>query len=197
MSRTAPFPRRTRSRATGVLVCGLICLGGCVAVAVGTVTVATVDIARDPRTYFDDNTVELKIRHALLRDALIDRDANLSVTAMNGIVLLTGEVPKAEQSNRAAAIAREFPEVRQVINQLSVGPPTPLSSRGQDSWITGKVKSSLVVASGVSAGEIKVLTENGTVYLMGLVRSEEADAAVDIARGIRGVTRIVKVFEYI
>ncbi len=189
-----------RQTAAGILLSALLALGGCVAASVGAITVASVDIARDPRTvgtYFDDNTVELKIRHALLRDALIDRDANLSVTTVNGIVLLTGEVPKAEQSSRAAAIARGFSEVREVINQLSVGASTPLTSRTQDSWITGKVKSSLVVASGVSAGEIKVVTENGTVYLMGLVDVQQADAAVEIARGIRGVQRIVKVFEYI
>ncbi|GJL82393.1 MAG: hypothetical protein DHS20C01_20270 [marine bacterium B5-7] len=187
---------------TGLLICVMLAayLGGCAVAAVGAVAVVSVDIARDRRTlgtYVDDNSVEMKIRSSLKQDSQISDDAHLSVTSMNGIVLLTGEVPDHQQGRRAVAIARGYSEARQVINQLNVAPKTSVSSHVSDSWITTKVKSVLAVNSGVSADRVKVVTERGTVYMMGVVTREEADAAVEATRRLRGVTRIVKVFEYI
>jgi osmotically-inducible protein OsmY len=187
-------------KATTVVASLCLYLAGCVAAAVGTAVVVSVDVARDRRSvgaYVDDNSVEVKIRRAIKRDPQIGDGAYIGVTSMNGIVLLTGQVASHEQERRAVGISRGYTEAREVINQLSIGERPSLSARNGDAWITTKVKSALLASRHVSAGRVKVVTESATVYLMGLVSRAEADAAVESARGIRGVQRIVKVFEYI
>lgn len=189
-----------RFRSLAILICLCLYLGGCAVAAVGTVLVTTVDIARDRRTvgtYMDDNAVELKIRHALARDSQMSSGTEIGVTSMNGIVLLTGEVARQEQARRAAGIARGYTEARQVINQLNIGEVAGFSSRSRDTWITTKTKTALMRSRGVRAGRVKVVTRGAIVYMMGLVTRAEADAAVEAARGVRGVQRIVKVFEYL
>jgi len=175
-------------------------LGGCAVAAVGTVLVTSVDIARDRRTvgtYVDDNAVEFKIRHALARDKQLDPRADIDVTSMNGIVLLTGEVPRREDARRAAGIARGYTEARQVVNQINIGETSSPTGRSGDAWITAKTKTALMRSRGVRSGRVKVVTRGAVVYLMGMVTRAEADAAVEAARGVRGVQRIVKLFEYI
>ncbi len=177
-----------------------IYLGACAAAAVGSVLVTSVDIARDRRTvgtYVDDNAVELKIRHAIRQDTEIGGGVHISVTSVNGVVLLTGEVANNAQGRRAVGIARGFTEARQVVNQLVIAPVSTFSNRNFDSWLTTKAKSSLITSRDVSAGDIKVVTERATIYLMGVVTRAEADAAVAALQQLRGVERIVKVFEYI
>ncbi len=185
-----------------VLLCALagLYLAACAAAAVGTVVVTSVDIARDRRTvgtYVDDNAVEWKIRRALQNDTQIGGGTDISVTSWNGVVLLTGEVAANEQGRRAVGIARGYTEARQVINQLVVAPTSRFTERSHDAWLTTKAKSALLAARDVSAGRIKVVTDRATIYLMGMVTRAEADAAVAATRQLRGVQRIVKVFEYI
>jgi osmotically-inducible protein OsmY len=201
MTRNSPVETDFR-RFGRLVVCTVLCLylAGCAVAAVGTVLVTSVDIARDRRTvgtYVDDNAVELKIRHALARDPHIGRDTQIGVTSMNGIVLLTGEVARREEARRAAGIARGYTEARQVINQLHLGETADFSSRSRDTWITTRTKSSLMRSRDVSSGRVKVVTRGSIVYLMGIVTRSEADAAVEAARRVRGVERIVKVFEYL
>ncbi len=197
-----PRTMRLPAAAKGAFICAVLSLylGACAAAAVGTVVVASVDIARDRRTvgtYVDDNAVEIKIRRELKRDSQIGDGAHISVTSMNGIVLLTGEVTQPEEARRAVAIARGYTEARQVINQLSVAEVSSFGSRTRDSWITTKVKTALLRSPDVEAGRVKVVTERATVYMLGMVTRQEADAAVEAARQLRGVERIVKVFEYL
>ena len=116
---------------------------------------------------------------------------------INGIVLLTGEVHTDEQRQYAEALAREYEQTRNVVNELDLAGRSNLNSRANDTWITGKVKSSLLKADDVPSSNIKVVTERGKVYLMGLVTQAEAQAAVALAQSVVGVTHIVKVFEYI
>jgi osmotically-inducible protein OsmY len=194
--------RKSVNPASVLAVCGVLCLylAGCAVAAVSTVLVTSVDIARDRRTvgtYVDDNAVEIKIRRSISRDGQIGSGTHISVTSMNGIVLLTGEVSRNEQARRAAGIARGYTEARQVINQLTVSEPSTFSERSHDTWITTKIKTALITSRDVDAGRIKVVTEAANVYLMGVVTRAEADAAVEEAKGVRGVERIVKVFEYI
>ena len=124
-------------------------------------------------------------------------DANINVTSFDGIVLLTGQVSSADLIPIASAQVEPLRNVRKVHNELTVAGKTTLLSRTNDSWLTTKVKSALSAAESTDATRIKVVTENGVVYLMGLLTRAEADAAVDIARDIQGVQKIVKVFEYI
>jgi len=178
----------------------LLLLGGCASATIGAAIVTTVDIATDRRTigtYVDDNAVEIKIRHALRRDMQIGKDVNISVTCMNGIVLLTGETPRHEQARRAVALSRGYTEARQVINQISITTKSTLGSRSKDSWITTKVKTALLRDRNVKASRVKVITENRNVFLMGMVSKAEAEKAVEAARSVKGVSRVTKVFEYI
>ena len=124
-------------------------------------------------------------------------DANINVTSFDGIVLLTGQVSSADLISMASAQVEPLRNVRKVHNELTVAGKTSLLSRTNDTWLTTKVKSALSAAESTDASRIKVVTENGVVYLMGLLTRAEADAAVDIARDIQGVQKIVKVFEYI
>ncbi len=175
-------------------------LSGCIPILVGTAAVTTIDLVLDRRTVgrsIDDNSLEIKLRKTFHVDEKLGRSVNLSVTVVNGIVLLTGEVQKDAQRKRASALAKQYTETRKVVNEVKLSGTTNINSRANDSWITGKVKTKLLAEHGVPASNIKVVTEKGSVYLLGLVTRKEGDKAVEIAQSVRGVTHIFKVFEYI
>jgi len=188
-----------------LLVAGLtlatISTTGCVATAVGVASITSIDIASDRRTagnYVDDNKVEIKIGTKIsLDDQLSKGKVHVNVTAINGIVLLTGEAPNTYLRERAVQIASNFQEASKVINQIRVAQSSGFGSRSKDTWITGKVKAAMLSAPNLNAGNIKVVTEAGAVYLMGLVTPVEGNAAAKAATTVSGVTRVVKVFEYI
>jgi osmotically-inducible protein OsmY len=119
------------------------------------------------------------------------------VTSWNRQVLLTGEVPTQEDRQKAEQTLREVENVRSVVNDLVVAPPSSLSQRSNDTLITGKVKASFVDAKDLVSAAFKVVTERGVVYLMGRVTQREATRATEIARGVSGVTKVVRVFEII
>jgi osmotically-inducible protein OsmY len=172
----------------------------CLPIFVGTATVTAIDLYMERRTLsrnIDDNALELKLRKDFHSDEVLGSEVNVSVTIINGIVLLTGEVHKDNQRKRAEELARSYIDTREVVNELELSGKTNLNSRANDSYITGKVKTTLLRADGVPSTNIKVVTERGKVYLLGLVTKEEAAAAVKATQSVNGVTHIVKVFEYI
>ncbi len=185
-----------------VLLAALQAVSACVPLVV-TATVAVVDIALDRRTagkYWDDNVLEVKLRGDISQDEALGDGINVSVTALNGIVLLSGQVNNDTQRQRAEQLARKYidsGEVSNVVNELALAGKTNLSSRLNDTWITGKVKARLLNVENLPTTAVKVVTEHGKVYLLGQVTQIEAEAAVEAARTVRGVTHIVKVFEYI
>ena len=128
--------------------------------------------------------------------ALGDR-AHVNVTSYNRQALLTGEVASAQDRQTVDQIMLSVENVRSVVNDLAVMPTTSLSQRSNDTFITGKVRASLVDAQDISANSFKVLTERNIVYLMGRVSQREAQRATDIARGVSGVTKVVRVFEIV
>ena len=175
-------------------------LTACLPIFVGTATVTAIDLYMERRTLsrnIDDNALELKLRKDFHSDDVLGSEVNVSVTIINGIVLLTGEVHKDSQRKRAEELARSYTDTREVVNELELSGKTNLNSRANDSYITGKVKTKLLRADGVPSTNIKVVTERGKVYLLGLVTKEEAAAAVKATQSVNGVTHIVKVFEYI
>ena len=183
-----------------IAVMGLQFLVACIPLAIGTAAVTVVDLIQDRRTVgrsIDDNSLEVKLRSDIKGDQEIGKSAHISVTAMNGIVLLTGEIQREDQRKRALTLARRYPETRQVVDEMFLTDATSLNSRANDSWITSKVKTKLIKTPGVPSSNIKVVTENSRVYLLGLVTRGESERAVDIARTVRGVTHIYKIFEYI
>ncbi len=198
--------RRNQQKPLKALLLGLVfvmttqIITACVPLAIGTATVTAVDLYMERRTVkqsVDDNTLELQLRREYMGDESLGNAVNISTTIINGIVLLTGEVHTDEQRQYAEKLARSFIDTREVVNELELSGRTNMNSRANDSYITGKVKSKLVRADGVPSTNIKVVTERGKVYLLGLVTHPEAEAAVEAARSVSGVTHIVKVFEYI
>ena len=178
-------------------------LNGCVPVVlIGGAAATTASVVHDRRTagsIVEDQAIELRIKTALNKDDEIANQVHINVTSYNGIVLLSGEAPNQALSSRAAGIARDDRQVRRVHNELKIAAPSSAMTRSSDSWITTKVKSSLIGIDikGFDPSRIKVVTENGTVYLMGMVYHREADAVVARTQQVQGVQRIVKLFEYL
>jgi osmotically-inducible protein OsmY len=115
---------------------------------------------------------------------------------LNGIVLLTGEAPTIELRNRVEAATKNVDGVRQLVNEIRVAGKTALFSRANDTWLTSKVKGRLIKETGLDANRVKVVSEYGNVYLLGVVTRAEGAAATDAVRKVGGVVRVVKVFEY-
>ncbi len=178
-----------------LLLAGSFLAGGCVP-AIGLLAVDVVRDEREPRAYWQDNKAEMDIRLSIYRTSSIS-DANVSVTIWNAVVLLTGEVPDQRAIDRILDIAKSHHYTRQIVNRIELAGRTNAASRVNDSWLTGRVKSALVVSRTVDPTRFKVVTERANVYLMGLVTSAEAAAAVMIVRSVPGVVRVIKVFEYI
>lgn len=124
-------------------------------------------------------------------------ESNIHVTSFNGSVLLTGQVRAESLRGEAQEVVTGVKNVRRVYNELEVAGPTSLLTRSSDTWITGKVKSLLLANENVPGRDIKVVTENGIVYLMGLIRRADADAATEVARNAGGVRKVVRIFEYV
>lgn len=182
-----------------VALCALA-LSGCVATMVGAAAVTAIDVVQERRTigaYIDDGAIELQIQQYLVRNEDVRQQAHLNPTSMNGIVLLTGEAQNAAVKNRVVDYIQQIEGVRQVVDQTEIAGKTALISRANDGWLTTKVKTRLYAETGLDATRVKVVTERGTVYLMGLLTRAEASRAIEIARHIDGVVRVVKVFEYV
>ena len=174
---------------------GASLLSGCAPLVVGG-AVVTGMVAVDRRTtgiQVEDQGIELKVADAV-RKELGDR-VNLNVTSYNRRVLLTGEARNEADRSRATLLAQSHENVREVINDLAIGAPSSLSQRTKDSVTTGQVKAAFVDAKDLQASAVKVVTERGIVYLMGRVTTREAQRATDIARGVSGVAKVVRVFE--
>jgi osmotically-inducible protein OsmY len=170
-------------------------LGGCAAVVVGGAAV-TAMVATDRRTtgtQLEDQTIESKIA-TRVRDIVGDR-GHVNAVSYSRTVLLTGEVPaEADRTSIEQAVAR-VENVRSTVNELAVMAPTSMSSRSSDSVLTSKVKASYVDAKDLQVNSIKVVTERAVVYLMGRVTEREATRAAELARGVSGVQKVVRVFE--
>ena len=177
-----------------LLLAGSILAGGCVP-AVSLLAIDVVRDEREPRAYWQDNKAEMDIRFSIYRNKTIS-DSNVSVTIWNAVVLLTGEVPDQQAIGRILDIAKSHHYTRQVVNRIELAGRTNMASRINDSWLTGRVKTALVVSGTVDPTRFKVVTERANVYLMGLVTSAEATEAVMIVRSVPGVVRVIKVFEY-
>ncbi|WP_456267555.1 BON domain-containing protein [Kushneria sp. AK178] len=124
-------------------------------------------------------------------------DTHINVDVYNGFVLLTGQVGSEAQKAQTGELATRIQGARHLRNELSIGPNSSTQQRLQDTWITSRVKARLATGSYIDSDRVRVLTENGTVYLMGMVRYSEADYLVRLASQTGGVERIVKAFEYI
>ena len=124
-------------------------------------------------------------------------DSRIIVTSFNRVVLLVGETPSSSLRDLAEKIARGTPGTERIYNEISIGNPIPLTERSKDSLITSQVRSRMLAKKGLESGSIRIVTENGVVYLIGIVNERQAALAVDAARRVNGVTKVVKIFQYI
>jgi len=185
------------------VVCLLSTLTGCAPVVIGGAAATGVLVAHDRRTagtMVDDQTIELKAHRLLSEDKELTKDTHINVTSYNLVATLTGEVPNPQMKAKAGEIVKSIPRVRRVNNELGIAAPSSLMSRASDSVITGKVKVALLKIDelpGFDPTRVKVVTERGTVYLMGLLTHKEAAAVINKSRQVDGVQRVVALFEYI
>jgi osmotically-inducible protein OsmY len=171
-------------------------LAGClgvVAVGAGAAALSAAD-RRTTGTQVEDERIELVATNRF-SERYGDK-AHINATSYNRTVLLTGEVPDEKTKADAEAIVRGQPNVRSLVNELQVAPVTSLSSRANDTGVTGKVKARFLDSNKFSPLVVKVVTEASVVYLMGIVTEDEANAATEVARTTGGVRKVVKVFDY-
>lgn len=177
-------------------------LGGCAAVIVGGAAVgaSAVHERRSVGTMMDDEGIEWKVRTALGEDKPLSSQSHLSVISVNGVVLLVGQTPTEALRQQAENLARGVDNVRVVHNELTIAAPNTYMTRSSDSYVTSKVKTSLFKVKGhedFDPTRVKVVTENGTVYLMGILYRSEAEDAAKQASRVGGVQKVVKLFEYL
>lgn len=174
-------------------------LSACVTALVAGVVITTIDVIHDRRTvgeYIDDSAIEIKARNILVSTPEIRAAAHVKPVSWNGILLVTGEIDSEIIKGDLIAQFGQIQGVRQVVDETTITDKTRLGVRTNDAWISGKVKSRLLLKTGLDANRIKVVTTRGSVYLMGIVTQDEATDAVEYARTVRGVQKVVKVFEY-
>lgn len=172
-------------------------LGGCFFAGAAALTSGTMAAAdrRTLGTQVEDRSLQLKATSGL--NEKLGRDININATVYNRQVLLTGQAPDAETRRTAELVIAKLPNVRSIVNDVELATSTSMSSRSNDALITTKVKASLLDAQDVYANSVKVTTENGVVYLMGMLTEREAGRAADIAAYVSGVVKVVKVIDTI
>jgi osmotically-inducible protein OsmY len=175
--------------------CAPVVIGGA---AAGTAVVAT--SRRSPGSVVDDETIELKARLAIIENKELNRQVHVEITSYNGIILLTGQAPSEQLRPEVQSLASKAGTAPPIHNEITIAAPNSFMTRTSDSLVTAKVKTELLGITdieGFNGTRVKVITENGTVYLMGLLTRKEADAVTEKARQVGGVQRVVKLFEYI
>lgn len=180
----------------------VVLLQGCAEMVVGGAATgaAVAHDRRTPGTFIDDELIELKAAERISSNKEISEQVHVNVTSYNNILLLSGEAPTETVRAQLGDMMQGIPKLRRVHNEVVVAAPSSFLTRTSDTWITTKVKTSLVGIDdlpGFDATRVKVVSENGTVFLMGILKREEADAATNAARRVSGVQRVVKLFEYL
>ena len=203
MTLLASLPRLRRSPATLALSLLVVAsaagsLSACAPLIVGGAMVSGTMMYTDRRTsgaQVEDQSIELKAINRLT-EALGDR-AHINITSYNRMLLMTGEALSEADKATAEQAVRRVENVRAVVNEVAVMGASSVTSRSNDTILSGKVKASFVDAKDLMANAFKVVTERGTVFLMGRVTEREAARATDVARSVSGVQRVVRVFELI
>lgn len=189
----------TRPSLSALLLLAILGLAGCSTVTSMTHQ-GTIDENYGERTRGDeveDQSIVTKVSHNLSRiDARLD-DARINVDSYSGLVLLTGQVPSEELKEKASEVAHRVRNVRDVYNELTIAGNLPASQRLSDTWLNTRIRTHLAADQTIESSRIKVITENASVYLMGIVTRAEADRVVQAVSQLGGMQRIVKAFDYL
>ncbi|MDO4625793.1 MAG: division/outer membrane stress-associated lipid-binding lipoprotein [Pasteurellaceae bacterium] len=182
------------------IIASTLLLQGCVAAALfGGATVAT-NVGTDARTVgtqVDDSKLDLQVASAVNKDEQINQEGRVVAVSYSGRILLLGQVPDESLKETATGLAKGVNGVTEVYNEMTVGKPITFTQKSKDSWITTKVKSQMLTNDSVKSTDVKVVTENAVVYLLGNLTTSQADAAAEVARNVAGVEKVVKVINYI
>ncbi|APE29802.1 transporter [Halomonas aestuarii] len=184
---------------TPILLTLALGVGGCTAVT-GVTHPGTIEEDYGERTFgtqVEDESIETKIAHNLGQTDARLGDARINVDSFNGVVLLTGQVPSEELQQKAEQVAGQVRNVREVHNELTVAANLPASQRLADTWLRTRINTALVANQEIDSGRVQVITENSSVYLMGIVNRNEAERIVQAVAAVGGMQRIVKVFDYL
>ena len=182
-----------------ILITSLLLLQGCAGVLLagaGTGIGSATD-RRTVSTQAKDQTIDMRAAHRIGETHPLWDDSRIVVITTNGKSLLLGQTPTEEYRAQAEEIVKDVPGVKEVYNEIRIGKPVDITGRSQDSWITSKVKSKLLAEKNFDGTKVKVVTENGEVFLIGLVTQKEADTSVQIARHVSGVKKVITVFELV
>jgi osmotically-inducible protein OsmY len=144
-----------------------------------------------------DQYIMMKAERTIYVDTDRFQDTNVSVSSFNGVVLITGQVNSKAERVEIENIVKKIPGVKEIHNVVTLSNRSSALTRMSDTWITTKIKTKLIAMNDIDPSQIKVVTENGVVYLIGIVPPEQADIAVDLARTTEGVQSVVKVFSYL
>lgn len=174
-------------------------LSGCAGLVIGGIAMSA-SVAHDRRTagsYIEDQNIELKALDRINNRATRRDSSSISITSYNQIVLITGQVESAEVKENSTQLIKSIAKVKRVVNELEIGPAATTSESTSDTYITAKVKVKLVNLGvpGFDTTLIKIKTERGIVYLMGIVTQREVNAIIERVRTVSGVKKVVKVFE--
>ncbi|CAI8724458.1 BON domain-containing protein [Pseudomonas sp. IT-P176] len=179
-----------------------LCLGisGCTSV-VNASRESPIQDDRGTRTFgskIDDSLIETKVGVNVAKaNPDLDTQSHIVVTSFNGVVLLAGQTPRADLKAQAEQAAAAVQRVKTVHNELQIMQPSSLLARNNDAWLTTKIKTQMLTDASIPGSRIKVVTENGIVYLLGLLTKQEAAQATNLVQSVSGVQKIVKLFEYI
>ena len=182
-----------------ILLSPLLLLQGCAPVAVTGATTAVSTVVADRRTtgtIIEDEAIENKSRLALWDRKELNKRVHVNFTSYNTSVLVSGEAPTEEDRQAVIDLVKNIEKVTRVFDEMTIAAPSSLLSRSGDGVVTAKIKTKLIAEQDLSTLHIKVVTENGVTFLMGLVTREEGDIATEIARRTGGVQKVVKLFEY-
>ncbi|NQY62157.1 MAG: BON domain-containing protein [Alteromonadaceae bacterium] len=186
------------------MLAGISLLQGCIAAAVVTI-VGGATVANDQRSLgnqIDDQKIEIVAHNELAKEQNLVDNTNLQVVSVNGSVLIVGQAPNTYLRDHAIKTLNKVSGIVQIHNQIRIGNIVSIATRTNDIWLTSKVKAALIAKDGLlnkgglDSSNVKVITENGEVFLMGLMTKTDANIAVDIARNVGGVNRVFKIFEY-
>ena len=184
---------------TFLIIGTIYLLNGCTAAVVGG-AVAGTSIALDNRTtgdYVEDQNIKTKFAHLYYQDDELSEQTHINVTSYNRQLLITGEAPTEQQRNKLSDIASQIKNVRKYFNEVTIGKPSSMGTRTNDTYLTSKIKTSVFSnMSELDGAQVKVVTENGSVFLMGLVTRKQGDQITEITRKTNGVKRVIKLFEY-
>jgi osmotically-inducible protein OsmY len=177
----------------------VLTLVGCIPTmfVAGAASSAVIYDNRSTKTMIDDRQITFSIQHELDFDQRFIEQAHLSVATFNQIVLLLGQVRDENLRNKAEAVAKAHPKVRVVYNEITVENPISNLAKTNDAWITAKVKAIFLTTLALNSSNLKVVTENKVVYLMGLTTRTQAKVAAENASTIAGVKKVVKLMEYL